>query len=657
MNNYLASTVVSKEGIADSAPDAPSSGDVWISTGQRRSSLARLSLSSGVLPAFLLYYTEDGSMQRFDLTRPLYTIGRKLDRDIVLQCPQISKDHCVLERDSKGYIITDRKSANGVLINGVQISKSKYLQDGDQIMLGTVLLEFYDEVEITPENQEELMRSHPAFAGFASSYPSATQDEDSVELPEITELSLSNGKIGGNIQDMSPPSPLDNKEFKKRVARRPLSTADKHLSLVTILPSDEKYDETITIRAELNAADMDFVAADTIQDSEVLKNDYEKLRLSYELSKLGFQNIDLLLDRTAELIMSVLPADRVVVMLVDKKTSMLTCKTVKFREGRHLENIEILMSSTTLKKVYQQKKCLITNDALSDPGLNSKASMAKLSIRSAMAVPLISNDRVHGILHIDSQDKVNAFAVKDLALVKAISNQTAIALENSKLVNDIKQEVSIRENLGRFLPPHVVERVIQKKEPVKKGGRKLHGTILFADIRGFTKLSEAQTPEEVVDMLNDFFERVVQIIFKYDGVLDKYIGDCVMAGFGTLPEQSANEELNAVMAATEFIEAVHQMNSERVRAGKQPITVGVGLNSGPLVAGYIGSSQRLEYTCIGDTVNTASRICSMANDNQVLISESTLKSVSSHVETRFVAAKLFKGKSQEVNVYEVLKKV
>lgn len=229
-----------------------------------------------------------------------------------------------------------------------------------------------------------------------------------------------------------------------------------------------------------------------------------------------------------------------------------------------------------------------------------------------------------------------------------------MALDNSKLISDIEREVSIRENLGRFLPPHVVDNIIETngENSISKSGTQLEGTILFADIRGFTQLSEVSSPQEIVDLLNDFFERLVQIVFKYDGIVDKFIGDCLMASWGTLSHHT-NPERNAVNAALEFQIAVDEMNKERINLNKKPITIGIGINTGPLVAGYIGSSQRLEYTCIGDTVNTSSRICSLANENEVLISESTLERVSDEFAVEYIGDKMFKGKKQAIRVYQV----
>jgi adenylate cyclase len=142
-------------------------------------------------------------------------------------------------------------------------------------------------------------------------------------------------------------------------------------------------------------------------------------------------------------------------------------------------------------------------------------------------------------------------------------------------------------------------------------------------------------------------------VFKYDGVVDKYIGDALMAVFGTL-EDEKEAEFRAVGAALEFITAISEMNEERARARLPKITIGVGVNTGELVAGFIGCSKRLEYTCIGDTVNTSSRICDVAEPNQVLISETTYEAVKHRIQAVDVGGRMFKGKEKEVKVYEAL---
>lgn len=159
------------------------------------------------------------------------------------------------------------------------------------------------------------------------------------------------------------------------------------------------------------------------------------------------------------------------------------------------EEKEILLSYTILQDVFKNKKCLITADALQDPVLGKAASIAANQFRAAMCVPLIAHNKVHGVLHLDSP-QIHAFTTKDMALCRAIGNQTAIAIENANLLSDIENEVRIRETLGRFLPPHVIEKSVEKGEEgdlIKKGGRNMVGTILFADIRDFTTFSESNS--------------------------------------------------------------------------------------------------------------------------------------------------------------------
>ena len=700
----------------------PAKRQIWIKTSEPRSLMARRSMMMKSLPAFLVYCSDIGTEQRFDITPNITSIGRRDTNDIVLQCPMISKCHAAIEKDGESgcYFIRDLNSVNGIYINNHRVYGASFLCDGDEVIIGNIRLQFFDETKLDASNWNDVMLNHPAFANVLTEsnrnelmlQSQQIIPESIVQNPAISRVRTNDDSLMGNQQlnmtglsladvpaNIAPPRRSSDEEYSQssHISRRssqeslmmippekmprrdtehrlsavsgqkslPLgyasqdrrtSKADKHISLVTILPSKPVYENSITVQAELDgdSEGHDFLPASGIKNDEVLKDDYEKLRLAYELSKIGLTNINDLLEKTLDLMFSVLPVDRGVILLVDRKTDMLTTDKVKLREGKGIDNKEILLSQTVLSKVLNTKKCLITIDALEDPRIGKTYSIARGGIRSVICVPLVSRNEVHGIMHFDSQDRIDAFEEKDLALVRAISNQTAIALENLNLMKDVQKEVSIRENLGRFLPPHVVEKVIKKgEEPIKRGGRQTVGTILFADIREFTRLSEQVSPQEIVDMLNDFFERLVKIVFKHGGVLDKYIGDCLMASFGTLAGQEEQAELKAVSAALEFKEAIAEINQERAYNGKEPIYIGVGLNTGDLVAGYIGSSQRLEYTCIGDTVNTASRICSMASSNQVLVSQDTLMRIQMHVEANFIGNRIFKGKSSEVAVYEV----
>lgn len=293
--------------------------------------------------------------------------------------------------------------------------------------------------------------------------------------------------------------------------RRPSSSDDSLNRLVTILPSEKKYDETLSIRAEIGAdKDIDFKPVDQVTDSTTLRDDYEKLRLAYELSKISLKSdLSQLLAKSLELMFEILPVDRGVVLLIDTNTGVLSPAYTKLRADKGNEGREILLSSTILTKVYYSRTCLITSDACEDPHLGRADSVRNGQIRSVICVPLISHDQVHGILHLDSRSRINSFQNKDLGLVKAISNQTAMAIENNLLIKEVEDKAKVTEQLSRFLAPHLIEKMVNSKDPIRRGGREVKdGTIIFADIRSFTNLSEKVGPSEVMSLLNDYFERV-----------------------------------------------------------------------------------------------------------------------------------------------------
>ncbi|KAI8910758.1 hypothetical protein BC831DRAFT_492691 [Entophlyctis helioformis] len=534
----------------------------------------------GSTPAKFVYKTSFGGVVEFQLSKEITTIGRKDDNDIVLTDNKTSKYHAEVTHTTDGYCISDKHSSNGVRVNDNLIEPGKLylLVDNDNVMVGGISLLFHDIIH----------------------------DHDTQAVP--------------------------------------VSPQDEFLKLVTILPSGPKYEETLTIRAEIEAEeDVDFSHIEKVEDVEMLRQDYEKLRLAYELSKMSVtDDINKLLAKSMDLIFDILPIDRGVVLLVEQSTGFLSTHYVKLRSGKANERREILLSSTILQKVFYSRKCLITSDASEDPMLGKAASVKYGQIRSVICVPLIAHNVVHGILHLDSRDRINTFSSKDLSLVKAIGNQTAMVIENMNLIKEVGNKARMTEQLSRFLPPQVVEKMVTRPEIIRKGGRELVGTV--------------SNPVEVVNLLNDYFERLVKVVFKFGGVVDKYIGDALMAVFGTL-EDDRDAEYRAVCAAMEFQKAIRDMNEERRRADKEPVRVGVGVNTGELLAGFIGSSQRLEYTCIGDTVNTSSRVCDAAKADQVLITETTYEMVKDRIYCEQDGARQFKGKNKEVMVYQAIRAI
>jgi class 3 adenylate cyclase len=194
--------------------------------------------------------------------------------------------------------------------------------------------------------------------------------------------------------------------------------------------------------------------------------------------------------------------------------------------------------------------------------------------------------------------------------------------------------------------------VVNNPQGVRLGGVNQKVSVMFADIRGFTPLSERMAPEKIVEILNEYFTRVTDVIFDNGGTLDKYIGDAVMAVFGA-PISKGNDALNAVKAAAELQRLLLEMNRDAKARDWPELQVGIGINTGVVTAGNIGSPRRIDYTVIGDNVNMASRLVSKAHGAQIIVSESTAKEIGEAFALTKLEPLTVKGKSDPIPAYAV----
>jgi adenylate cyclase len=230
----------------------------------------------------------------------------------------------------------------------------------------------------------------------------------------------------------------------------------------------------------------------------------------------------------------------------------------------------------------------------------------------------------------------------------------AMVIEQASLNEQVREEERMRSRLERYHSPQIIEMILKGSQETKENimePKDLTATILFTDIIGFTPLSEQMPPREINLLLNQFFSRMTDIIFKYDGTLDKYIGDCIMAVFGA-PMEKKDDPERAILAALEMKRELRAIMKKTEPERKFDIRIGI--NTGRVVAGNIGSPNRMEYTVIGDPVNMASRLESIAQPNQILIGEETYRHVKRKFKIKKVGPKKVKGKVAEIMVYEVL---
>ncbi len=213
----------------------------------------------------------------------------------------------------------------------------------------------------------------------------------------------------------------------------------------------------------------------------------------------------------------------------------------------------------------------------------------------------------------------------------------------------------IKKAMGKYISDDIMENVVKNIDELKLGGKRSVVTVLFADIRGFTSMSEKMSAEEVSNILNEYFTEMEPIISSHNGIINKFIGDAVMAIFGE-PINDKNHALNAVKCANDMLKKVRQLQHKWIEEGKPKIEIGIGINTGEVFVGNIGSERRMEYTVIGDTVNLASRIESYNKiyKTNFLIGPTTYEEVKNYVNVIKISDVQIRGKLQKLDIYEVL---
>jgi len=394
-----------------------------------------------------------------------------------------------------------------------------------------------------------------------------------------------------------------------------------------------------------------FLPEKDVSDLSVLRVDYEKLRLGYDLLQtIGLErDLDSALEKVSDALVDVFAADRCAIVLVDPESGDLVPRSVRTRDD---DDSRVSISGSVLREVRETKNAVLLSDTSQDERFSHASSLIMQGIRSVMCAPILYNGDFLGVVHLDSQKMQASFTRKDLQLLSGIVRYVAMAVANARLLRKIEEEAKTQAQFERLLSPSVVEQIMSGKISLEKGGELRDVTILFADIRGFTSMSRRSSATSIVAMLNSYFEIIVDVVFKYNGTVDKYIGDEIMVLFGA-PVDVPRAADKAVACALEMQSAIEKFNEERESRGEEAIKIGIGINSGEVVVGSIGSSQTMQYTCIGDAVNIASRLTSMAEPGQVMISEHTLEKMKTRANYELVPPVSLKGIDGELKAYVI----
>jgi adenylate cyclase len=283
----------------------------------------------------------------------------------------------------------------------------------------------------------------------------------------------------------------------------------------------------------------------------------------------------------------------------------------------------------------------------------ASASMVRNPVHSVMAAPIIGPRGLLGIIYSDRTEAADTFSPDDLDLLNAVAVHTGIAINTVTNYERLQKQAQARSSFERFLPRQVVDQILRSPDAIKLGGVRQKITALFADVRNFTSLSETSTPELILNILNRYFSLISEIIFRHGGTLDKYIGDGLLALFGA-PYVSELDAVQAVRAAAEMQRSMVSFN-EKLQADNLPsISIGIGINTGLAIVGYIGSETRLDYTAIGDTINTAARLEALAQPGQIVISENTMQALDEDFILKPLGTEKLRGKNVNLRIAEVV---
>ncbi len=548
-----------------------------------------------------LRFQSEGRDRVFTIGDRPITIGRSPDSDLLLAHESISRHHVRIARDDEGWLIRDLGSKNGCRVNTFHVTE-QLLRDGDRLDLGAIRLY----VEIEPES--------------AASRARVIFDENKAPSGRTEVLDLQG---------------LDHLlQAAEDLTSNPPIFADKAglSGIGDELPQPPE-----------NATGM------------AMGTDLLRLVSESAESLLSCTTLPETLDRILSLVFANIPVERGVICLHDPSTQSIEPKAMRNREG--VPDVPIAISTNITGLAIEEKQAVLIKDTTMDDRFGGAESVIMMQIHSAMCAPLLRDGNVSGYVYVDRQSTTHPFDLSQLQALSILALLSAIAVEQAALRDDIRREQQRRARLARYSSPAVVERILEGPNAMTGGMAAEEGevSILFADLTGFTTMAERLPPSEVILILNEVFERLTSAIFELDGTLDKFRGDGMMAFFGA-PLPMADHAERAVEASLRMQEALTALND--AREGVRPIRMRIGVNSGSVVVGDIGSPQRKDYTVIGDVVNIASRLeSSVAKPGQVVIGEATWQAARHAYACDALEEVVLKGKQKSVQPYLVTKRL
>ncbi len=580
-----------------------------------------------------LRFTIDGNERILPLVASGVRFGRSSENEIVLPDYSVSRRHAEVRRAGERWTIHDLGSTNGVQVNQATIESSE-IRAGDRLKIGVFELRVEAARAETPA-VEPAAAIGPA--GPAGDFAAPWTDPAVLQQPTVPQ------EAGVGVLPRAPGAPA--------------AKSDSALSNATIIRSLADISADFGLDEIPSPGD-----TGTIRQSkrEALDQAYASQVFGF-LTKLARTLIttdsdDEILEHVMAIAFEVLPVDRGFILLSDEKTGELACELarshdrVDFRPTR-----EVPISKTMLEAVMRQRVALLTLDALSDQRLAGGESVRIHQIRAAMCTPLWSGEKIIGVMQLDTPHHTGSFTEPDVDLLATLANYCAVALERNRHAREAAYQREVQARLERYHSPAVIKEVMSDSAAGIHRLKQAEVSVLYADIVGFTAFSEKARPEEVAELMEGYFNHAVEAIFGAGGTLDKFIGDCVMAFFGA-PMAQLDHAYRAVSAAVRICDALDSWNAERRRQGLVEIQNRIGINSGPVVVGDIGSNRRVDYTVLGNTVNVASRLEESARPGEIFVGEATHRQLAGRIPAEHLGELQLKGLSLPIPVYRVMRR-
>jgi adenylate cyclase len=389
------------------------------------------------------------------------------------------------------------------------------------------------------------------------------------------------------------------------------------------------------------------LTADTTRQIDLHNRDH----LLYEVARDLSSSLELreVLGKVMDRVISLMRAARGFIVLVDPVTGEMSVEMAGGEVDAE-KTRSFLGSRTVIERVVAGGQAVVSTDASMDDRFKGQQSVILQNLRSIIAVPLVTKGKVIGAVYVDNPFRAAIFEEEDKEFLQAIADLAAIAIDNAR---QYSRSEFLRLLFERYVNKQVTDYVLDRSMPgtVFLPGERRQVTVLNSDIAGFSTLSRSMGAEELVEFLNQYFGRMIDIVLMHGGNIDKFQGDGMLVVFGA-PNAMDDHAKRAFDAAQAMVHEVTQFNRELVADGKPTIAIGIGLDTGEVVAGHVGSDKRLEFTLIGVPVNNSAHL-SKVRPPRVLMSESTRSALPEGVKVTPYRPMQLKGATQKQPIYQL----